>query len=157
MKLWPWQGRRAAREQELNREIEWHLNEIREEHEADGLSPRQAVQAARREFGNVAIVQEDSRAAWGWMLLEQFAQDVRYAIRTMGTNRLFTVLAAASLALGIGANAAIFSFMDALLLRTLPVAEPDRLALFHWHARIRDKPEFGTRWEEEQVETPVTG
>ena len=142
MKLWPWQGRRAAREQELNREIEWHLNEIREEHEADGLSPRQAVQAARREFGNVAIVQEDTRAAWGWMLLEQFAQDVRYAIRTMGTNRLFTVLAAASLALGIGANAAIFSFMDALLLRTLPVAEPDRLALFNWHARIRDKREF---------------
>ena len=68
MKLWPWRGRRAAREQELNREIEWHLNEIREEREADGLSPRQAVHAARREFGNVAMVQEDTRAAWGWTL-----------------------------------------------------------------------------------------
>ena len=61
MKLWPWRGRRAAREQELNREIEWHLNEIGEEHEAEGLSPRQAVHAARRDFGNDAVVREDTR------------------------------------------------------------------------------------------------
>jgi predicted permease len=142
MKRWPWRGRRAAHEQELNREIEWHLNEIREEREAEGLSPRQAGHAARREFGNVAIVQEDSRAAWGWTLLEQFAQDLRYALRTMASNRLFTVLAVASLALGIGANAAIYSFMDALLLRSLPVAAPDRLALLNWHAKIRDNHEF---------------
>ena len=126
MTLWPWRARRAAREQELHREIEWHLNEIREELEAEGLSPRQADHVARREFGNIAMVQEDTRAAWGWTLLEQFAQDLRYALRTMGGNRLFTVLAVASLALGIGANTAIYSFMDALLLRSLPVAEPDR-------------------------------
>ena len=142
MKLWPWRGHRAAREQELNREIEWHLNEIREEREAEGISPRQADHAARREFGNVAIVREESRAAWGWTLLEQFAQDLRYAVRTMAGYRLFTMLAVASLALGIGANAAIYSFMDALLLRSLPVAAPDRLALLNWHARIRDSHEF---------------
>jgi len=142
MKLWPWRGRRTAREQELNREIEWHLNEIREEREAEGLSARQAGHAARREFGNVAIVQEDTRAVWGWTLLEQFAQDLRYALRTMNANRLFTALAVASLALGIGANAAIFSFMDALLLRSLPVAEPDRLAMLNWSARIRDRHAF---------------
>ena len=59
MKLWPRRGRRAAREQELNREIEWHLNEIAEEHEAAGLSPMQAVHAARRDFGNDALVRED--------------------------------------------------------------------------------------------------
>jgi macrolide transport system ATP-binding/permease protein len=152
MKLWPWRGRRAAREQELNREMEWHLNEIREEREAEGLSPRQADHAARREFGNVAILQEDTRAVWGWTLLEQFAQDLRYALRTMGANRLFVALAVASLALGIGANAAIYSFMDALLLRSLPVAEPDRLALLNWHARIRDNHQFvmhgshGSNW-----------
>src|SRR5947209_5800303 len=142
MKLWPLRGRRAAREQELNREIEWHLNEIREEREAEGLSPRQAGHAARREFGNVAIVQEDTRAAWGWTLVEQFAQDCRYALRTMASNRLFTALAVASLALGIGANAAIYSFMDALLLRSLPVQAPDRLALLNWHAKIRDNHAF---------------
>ncbi|HXB72783.1 MAG TPA: permease prefix domain 1-containing protein [Candidatus Acidoferrales bacterium] len=152
MKLWPWRGHRAGREQELNREIEWHLNELREEREAEGLSPRQADRAARREFGNVAIVQEDTRATWGWTLLEQFAQDLRYALRTMAGNRLFTVLAVASLALGIGANAAIYSFIDALLLRSLPVAAPDRLALLNWHARIRDNHEFvihgshGSNW-----------
>jgi macrolide transport system ATP-binding/permease protein len=139
MKLWPWRGRRAAREQELNREIEWHLNEIREEREADGLSPRQAVHAARREFGNVGMVQEDARAAWGWTLLEQFAQDLRYALRTMGANRLFTALAVASLALGIGANAAIYSFMDALLLRSLPVADPTGLVVLNWHAKSPGK------------------
>src|ERR1700722_16139256 len=72
----------------------------------------------------------------------------------MGANRLFTTLAVASLALGIGANAAIYSFMDALLLRSLPVAEPDRLALLNWHARIRNKHEFvmygshGSAWDE---------
>ena len=142
MKLWTWRGRRAARERELNREIEWHLNEIREEHEAEGLSPRQAGYAARREFGNIALVREDTRAVWGWTLLEQLAQDLRYALRTMAANRLFTALAVASLALGIGANAAIYSFMDALLLRSLPVAAPDRLALLNWHARIRDNRAF---------------
>jgi predicted permease len=154
MKLWPWRGRRAAREQELNREIEWHLNEIREEREAEGLPPRQAGDAARREFGSVAIAREDTRAAWGWTLLEQFAQDFRYAWRTMAGNRLFTALAVASLALGIGANAAIYSFMDALLLRSLPVAEPDRLAMLNWHARIRNSREFvmhgghGSEWDD---------
>ncbi len=142
MKLWPWLRGRAARERELTREIEWHLNELREEREAEGLSPRQAEGAARREFGNVARAQEETRAAWGWTLLEQLAQDLRYALRTIAGNRLFTALAVASLALGIGANAAIYSFMDALLLRSLPVEAPDRLALLNWHARIRDKREF---------------
>src|SRR5215831_3818275 len=155
MKLWPWRGRRAARGQELNREIEWHLNEIREEREADGLSPRQAAHAARREFGNVAIVREDARAAWGWTLMEQFAQDLRYSLRTMGANRLFTALAVASLALGIGANAAIYSFMDALLLRSLPVADPTGLVVLNWHAKSTGKDfvmheGHGTGWGDAQ-------
>ena len=67
MKLWPWRGRRAARERELSREIEWHLKEIAEEREADGLSPRQAADAARRDFGNDALVREDTRQVWGWV------------------------------------------------------------------------------------------
>ena len=68
-------------------------------------------------------------------MLEQLGQDLRYAFRTMAANRLFTALAALSLALGIGANAAIYSFMDAILLRSLPVAEPDRLVVLNWNAQ----------------------
>ena len=86
-------------------------------------------------MGNVALVEENTRAAWGWTITEQLGQDLRYAFRTMAANRLFTVLAVLSLALGIGANAAIYSFMDALLMRSLPVAEPERLVVMNWHAK----------------------
>ena len=70
-------------------------------------------------------------------LLEQFAQDVRYALRTMGANPLFTAAAVLSLALGIGANTAIYSFMDAILLRALPVPHPEQLAVAKWHSARR--------------------
>ena len=69
------------------------------------------------------------------MLLEQLAQDVRYGFRGMSKNRMFTALAALSLALGIGANTAIYSFMDAILLRSLPVADPASLVVVKWRSR----------------------
>ena len=72
---------------------------------------------------------------WSWLLLEQLAQDVRYGLRGMVANRTFTGLAALSLALGIGANTAIYSFMDAILLRSLPVADPASLIVLEWHSR----------------------
>ncbi len=67
-------------------------------------------------------------------ILEQLAQDVRYAMRAMAANPLFTATAVLSLALGIGANTAIYSFMDAILLRALPVTHPEQLAVAEWHA-----------------------
>ena len=91
--------------------------------------------AARRELGNLTLVQEDTRAVWGWTILEQLGQDLRYALRTMAANRLFTVLAVLSLALGIGANTAIYSFMDSILLRSLPVSDPESLVVLNWHAK----------------------
>lgn len=74
---------------------------------------------------------------WTFSFLEQTAQDIRYALRTMAANPLFTATAALSLALGIGANTAIYSFMDAILMRSLPVANPHRLAILKWHAPSR--------------------
>ena len=71
---------------------------------------------------------------WTWTYLEQLAQDCRYGIRTMAANKTFSVLAILSLALGIGANTAIYSFMDSLLLRSLPVSDPESLAVLNWRA-----------------------
>ena len=88
-----------------------------------------------KDLGNVTLVMEDTRAAWSWIWLEQFFQDLRYAARTMLNNKAFTMLAALSLALGIGANTAIYSFMDTLLLRSLRVRDPQSLAVLNWQSR----------------------
>lgn len=130
-----WLTRRAAKEAELREELEFHMEEEAEERTSEGLPKEEALWAARRELGNLAIVQESTRAAWGWTVLEQLGQDLRYAVRTMLRNRAFTTLAVGSLALGIGANTAIYSFMDSLLLRALPVPDPESLAVLNWHSR----------------------
>jgi predicted permease len=132
---------RRRREDDLQEELEFHLEEESDQLQAEGFAQQQAQRAARREFGNITLVHENTRAAWGWTLLEQFAQDLRYAFRTMAANRLFTLLAVASLALGIGANTAIYSFLDAILLRSLPVSDPESLVVLNWHARST-KPDF---------------
>jgi hypothetical protein len=72
---------------------------------------------------------------WTWTFWEQLPQDLRYAVRTMMANRTVTALAVLSLALGIGANTAIYSFMDSILLRSLPVSDPESLVVLNWHAK----------------------
>ena len=136
-----WLRRRADKEAELREELQFHLEEEAEQREGAGLAEQEARWAARRELGNIALVEENTRAEWGWTILEQLGQDVRHAFRTMGSNRLFTLLAVLSLALGIGANTAIYSFMDAILLRSLPVSKPESLVVLNWHAKTtaRDK------------------
>ena len=133
-----WLWRRRSKEDELREELRFHLEEEAEERQAQGLADEEARWAARRDLGSFTLVQENTRAAWGWMLIEQLGQDLRYAFRTMAANRLFTLLAVVTLALGIGANTAIYSFMDAILLRTLPVADPASLVVLNWHAK-RDR------------------
>jgi macrolide transport system ATP-binding/permease protein len=130
-----WLARRREKETELADEIRFHLEEETEERQADGLSGDEAKWAARRELGNVALLQESTRAAWGWTLIEQFRQDLRYGLRAIAANKAFSLLAILSLALGIGANTAIYSFMDSLLLRSLPVRDPQSLVVLNWHAR----------------------
>jgi len=129
-----WWLQRRRKEQELREELQFHLAEEIDERQADGLPADEATWAARRDLGNATLLREDVRALWSWELLEQLAQDVRYGARGMFKNRMFTILAALSLALGIGANTAIYSFMDAILLRSLPVADPASLVVVKWRS-----------------------
>ena len=125
-----WMTRRGGKEAELRDELQFHLQEEAREAEAAGLTAEQAQWAARRELGNVGLTMEDARAAWGWAPLERFWQDLRYAARMLRRNPGFAAAAALSLALGIGANTAIFSLLDAVVLRTLPVPGPRQLVQF---------------------------
>jgi putative ABC transport system permease protein len=118
---------RRSKEDELREELQFHLTEEAAERHANGLSEEQARWAARRDLGNVTRLQENTRSLWSWILLEQLAQDVRYGVRLLRKSPGFTFAAVSSLGLGIGANTAIFSLIDAALLRSLPVREPQRL------------------------------
>ena len=133
-----WLARRRRKEAELEDELQFHLDEETDERIADGLSIAEARRAARRDFGNLPIVREDTRAAWTWTLLEQLAQDLRYGVRMLAANKTFSAMAILSLALGIGANTAIFSFMDAMLMRSLPVPDPEALVTLAWHTNTRE-------------------
>jgi macrolide transport system ATP-binding/permease protein len=132
-----WMSQRRRKEAEIQEELKFHLEEEAAEREQEGMAPEQAKWAARRELGNVTLLQEHVRAVWIWTLLEQFVQDLRYALRVMWASKTFSTLAVLSLALGIGANTAIYSFMDAIMLRSLPVSDPASLVILQWYGPSR--------------------
>src|ERR671938_155874 len=123
------------RSEALREEIELHLAEKAAELEADGMTAERARAEARRRFGNVGQKHEESREIWMTRFLSELVQDVRYGCRTMIANKAFSALAVLSLALGIGANTTIYSLIESILLRSLPVADPESLVVLNWHSR----------------------
>jgi putative ABC transport system permease protein len=118
---------RRQQDRELDEEIASHLRLAIADRVARGETLEEATRAARREFGNVALVKEVTRDMWGWIALEQLAQDVRYACRSLRKAPGFAAVAIATFALGIGVNAAMFSVINAVMLRPLPFPQSDRL------------------------------
>lgn len=118
---------RGEFQRELDEELRLHVELRRQQQIASGLSPEAAQRSAQQKFGNVTRIKEKSHMAWGWDWLETFLQDAGYGLRSMLRTPAITVVALISLALGIGANTAIFSFLDAVMLRSLPVKDPQQL------------------------------
>src|SRR5215831_14936156 len=117
------------------------------------MTPKQTQAEARGRFGNVGLKQDASREIWISRFWSELGQDCRYGLRTMSANKTFSVLAILSLALGIGANTAIYSFMDSLLLRSLPVSSPESLAVLNWGANPTGRDSVmhgmsGSTWSE---------
>lgn len=127
--LWPFHGRRnRPSEAEIKQELSDHLALDAEELAAGGLGEGDARDRARRRFGNVTASQEEARESWGSLWLERLGQDFRFGVRTLRRTPVFTIIAIGSLALGIGANAAVLGWTEAIIRHPFPaVQHQDRL------------------------------
>jgi predicted permease len=122
---------RGRRYRELSEEMRAHLAEKVDELVADGMSREQAMHSARREFGNLALIEESSREVWRWPPVEDFFSDIRHGLRALRHNPVFTVVALCTIAIGIGANTAVFSVVNSVLLKPLNYPNAEELVALH--------------------------
>lgn len=134
------------RDEELDAEVQSHLNMAVRDRMERGESSEQAKQSARREMGNVALVKETTRDVWGWRWLENLSQDVRYATRSYLRTPLFAVTVVVTIALGLGVNTALFTIFDAYYLQTVNVHEPHSLYECGWIDQTGANHDFS--WDE---------
>src|ERR1700738_523014 len=127
MKWWQIRKRDADLERELRSDLELEEEEQRE----GGISREEARYAALRAFGNPTLIREETRAIWSWTWLESLARDLRFSLRTLHRTPGFTVIAILVMALGIGANVALFTVVRGVLLKPLPFQDPDRLVMLY--------------------------
>src|SRR5882762_6530337 len=131
-----WQIRK--RDQDVERELQSDLELEEEEQREHGVPPEEARYAALRAFGNPTLIREQTRAIWSWNWLESLARDLRFSLRTLRRTPGFTVIAILVMALGIGANVALFTVVRGVLLKPLPFLDPNRLVMLYESGLLGD-------------------
>src|SRR6185437_13399702 len=139
MRWWKIRTRDADLERELHSDLELEEEEQRER----GLPPEEAYYAARRAFGNPALIREQTRAVWSWSMVEDFFRDLKVGARTLWRSPGFTLIAVLVMALCIGATTSLFTVVRSVLLRPLPFRDPSRLVMIFEHFRDRSMNTLG--------------
>src|SRR5262245_15003045 len=140
--------RREVVESDLDRELRFHLDMLTEQHVRAGMSPADARAAAARAFGQILRVKEDVRETWLSRLVETLGQDVRYGLRNLRRNPGFALLVVVTMALGIGANTAIFSVVNGVLLRELPYRDGGQLVVLRQPRPLADVQDMAFSYNE---------